>query len=148
MWVANGQSGYQYETLSHRRHPTKRSRFRCVRSRHMIEPSDHRIGGFHHSLQSTLPCLRCRSHICTDYRAIDLSYCSRSYETNARCVSGHFICGRCHGSSARDFITQFRLHITQRDPVQMAHLMTRYPLNKECVQTDCPLDIDDPILYS
>ncbi len=51
-------------------------------------------------------------------------YCGKTYESNARCSQGHFVCDACHAADAGELIERFCRETKLRDPVEIAiHLM-------------------------
>ena len=54
-------------------------------------------------------------------------YCGKPYESNARCVQGHFVCDGCHDADANDLIEQYCLQTTLNDPVEMAMTLMHHP---------------------
>lgn len=59
--------------------------------------------------------------------AMTCAYCGKTFESNARCVQGHFVCDACHGAQADDLIEQYCAQTTLRDPVEMAITLMRHP---------------------
>ena len=54
-------------------------------------------------------------------------YCGETHSANASCVDGHFVCDRCHGSSANDLIERTCLQETGSDPLALAIKLMRSP---------------------
>jgi hypothetical protein len=54
-------------------------------------------------------------------------YCGQTFESNARCAQGHFVCDTCHGAEANDLIEQYCLQTALTDPVEMAVNLMSHP---------------------
>ena len=54
-------------------------------------------------------------------------YCGKEYESNARCVLGHFVCDTCHGADANTLIERFCTETRLTDPVKIAITIMRHP---------------------
>lgn len=54
-------------------------------------------------------------------------YCSKTFESNARCSQGHFICDACHSADAGSLIEQFCAETPLADPVGIALTLMRHP---------------------
>jgi len=51
--------------------------------------------------------------------------CKKVYESNVRCINGHFICDGCHSLPANDLIKQFCIVSDLKDPIGMALILMR-----------------------
>jgi len=54
-------------------------------------------------------------------------YCGKTYESNARCSQGHFVCDACHSADAGSLIEQFCAETLLKDPVEIAFTLMRHP---------------------
>ena len=54
-------------------------------------------------------------------------YCGRSFESNARCAQGHFVCDLCHSADGSDLIEQYCNQTSETDPVEMAITLMHHP---------------------
>ena len=54
-------------------------------------------------------------------------FCKKIYESNVKCVNGHFICDSCHSLPANDLIKQFCISSELKDPIEMALILMRNP---------------------
>lgn len=52
-------------------------------------------------------------------------FCKKIYESNVKCVNGHFICDGCHSLPANDLIKQFCIVSDSKDPIEMALVLMR-----------------------
>ncbi len=57
-------------------------------------------------------------------------HCQETSYANVSCVHGHFVCDRCHGSSANDLIERYCTQTTETDPVAIATALMQSPLLK------------------
>lgn len=62
--------------------------------------------------------------------ALECFYCHKTYDSNVKCLDGHFVCDRCHSSSANDLIENFSSTTTLEDPLEMALILMRSPAVK------------------
>lgn len=58
-------------------------------------------------------------------QSMECYYCRRSFESNAQCADGHFICDDCHSFPADKLIEQFCMGSNLTDPIQMAQILMR-----------------------
>jgi hypothetical protein len=74
-------------------------------------------------------CLLCGQDLVylTETKPMTCVYCGRTFDSNASCKQGHFVCDACHGSSANDLIEQFCLQAKSTDPVEMAFTLMNHP---------------------
>ncbi len=54
-------------------------------------------------------------------------YCKNSFESNTRCLDGHYVCDNCHGLPAHDLIKKFCFNSKLEDPLEMALILMRNP---------------------
>lgn len=54
-------------------------------------------------------------------------YCSQTFESNACCADGHFVCDACHSADASSLIEQFCSRTQLTDPVEIALILMRHP---------------------
>lgn len=52
-------------------------------------------------------------------------YCNKIYNSNVRCVDGHFICDKCHSLSAFDLIEEFCINTALKNPIEIALILMR-----------------------
>ena len=62
--------------------------------------------------------------------ALECSYCHKIYDSNVKCLDGHFVCDRCHSASANELIESFCSASTLEDPLEMALTLMRNPVVK------------------
>lgn len=60
-------------------------------------------------------------------RAMTCAVCGRTYESNAACVNGHYICDGCHARGGVASITLCALQSESVNPVEIATRMMRSP---------------------
>ena len=53
--------------------------------------------------------------------------CGDSFEADASCTVGHYVCNTCHSGSANDWIEGYCLHSTETDPVAIATTLMNSP---------------------
>lgn len=54
-------------------------------------------------------------------------YCNETYDSNVKCVDGHFICDRCHRLSANELIEEYCIKTESEDPLELAITLMRNP---------------------
>lgn len=54
-------------------------------------------------------------------------YCGKTFESNARCAAGHFVCDACHGADAVSLIERFCTETRLTDPVEIAFTLMHHP---------------------
>jgi hypothetical protein len=54
-------------------------------------------------------------------------YCDRLLPANARCRNGHFVCDRCHGTTAREVITRLCVESRDTDPLALFERIRTHP---------------------
>jgi hypothetical protein len=91
----------------------------------MVEMPMRRIGLMNHKTG----CLVCGGELVYSEttKSISCFYCGSSYETNAACTDGHFVCDACHSSLANDLIEKFCIHTQSTDPIAQAILLMNNP---------------------
>lgn len=72
-------------------------------------------------------CIVCgRELVCkNDSEKLECYFCKKIYESNVKCVNGHFICDNCHSQPANEFIKQFCIISKLEDPLEMALILMR-----------------------
>lgn len=60
--------------------------------------------------------------------ALECFYCHQVYDSNVKCLDGHFVCDRCHSASANKLIESFCTTSTMEDPLEMALILMRNPV--------------------
>ena len=87
----------------------------------MLAPMEHKTG-----------CLICGKELVyfDEVRLLKCYYCGETENANASCVDGHFVCDRCHGSSANDLIEHYCGKSQETDPIKMAVELMSSPLIK------------------
>ena len=56
---------------------------------------------------------------------IECVYCGQSFESNASCANGHYICDSCHSFPATRLIREFCVSTKLRDPIEIAMILMR-----------------------
>jgi hypothetical protein len=76
---------------------------------------------------SATGCLVCQSELEYAKSASDrvCSLCQESSSSTSVCARGHFVCDRCHGASANEFIERVCLASDARDPIALATVFMR-----------------------
>jgi hypothetical protein len=54
-------------------------------------------------------------------------YCGNTFQSNAECSNGHFVCDYCHASSANQIIMKFCSQSTSTNPVELANDIMKHP---------------------
>ena len=54
-------------------------------------------------------------------------FCEEEYESNARCINGHFVCDKCHSLSANEVISRFCINSESIDPVELVVSLMKNP---------------------
>lgn len=74
-------------------------------------------------------CLICGSDIeYTDHEQLfACNFCGRSFQSNAACTQGHFICDDCHAVDAMEVIFRTCLDHTGTNPVELASRIMHHP---------------------
>jgi hypothetical protein len=54
-------------------------------------------------------------------------FCQEEYESNARCLNGHFVCDKCHSLPASEVISHFCISSDSKDPLEMAVSLMKSP---------------------
>lgn len=54
-------------------------------------------------------------------------YCHKIYESNVRCEAGHFVCDKCHSSSANELIENFCIATKLENPLEIALILMKNP---------------------
>ncbi|MCG8568563.1 MAG: DUF5714 domain-containing protein, partial [Spirochaetes bacterium] len=77
-------------------------------------------------------CLICGAALqyLTELKKLKCEYCGLSFEANASCKKGHYICDGCHSSSALDIIEKYCLTSQLINPVEMANHLMSHPAIK------------------
>jgi hypothetical protein len=55
------------------------------------------------------------------------AYCGGTYQSEASCEQGHFVCDTCHGADGSDLIERYCLQATSRNPLEMALTLMSHP---------------------
>lgn len=54
-------------------------------------------------------------------------YCHKNFDSNAKCVNGHFVCDACHSLPASELIESHCIASTSEDPLELALNLMRSP---------------------
>lgn len=73
-------------------------------------------------MQTESGCLICKEDLVYNHisEKMTCTICGREFDSNAKCVNGHFICDSCHESDAVDFIESFCQNTDNTDPLLSA----------------------------
>jgi len=58
------------------------------------------------------------------------SICGHAFNTNGYCVNSHFVCDRCHSSSAIEYIEKYCISTKMTDPIELAQTLMQSPTIK------------------
>jgi hypothetical protein len=72
-------------------------------------------------------CLICGADLVYSEAQRTCYYCGQSYEANAACANGHYVCDACHSLSANDLIEQYCTQTDATDAVAMAITLMNNP---------------------
>jgi hypothetical protein len=74
-------------------------------------------------------CMLCGKPLVYQQQVFDQTcvYCGGTFESQACCVQGHFVCDACHSADASDLIEKFCLGSKSRNPVEMAVTLMSHP---------------------
>jgi hypothetical protein len=74
-------------------------------------------------------CLVCGAELKyeNDYRKMKCVFCGKTFDSNVSCLNGHFICDACHSLPAGDFIAQFCIASSSKNPIEQAIELMRDP---------------------
>ncbi len=74
-------------------------------------------------------CLVCGSELVYSAKSdkLECYYCEKIFESNVKCVNGHFVCDSCHSLPASDLIKQFCINSKSENPIEMALTLMRNP---------------------
>lgn len=77
-------------------------------------------------------CLLCGAELIygTQPRLLSCTLCGTAASSPAHCAQGHFVCDRCHGLPALDFIEQTCRASSDPDPIRLADALMRNPAVK------------------
>ena len=53
-------------------------------------------------------------------------YCGKSYQADASCTKGHYVCDKCHSTSANDLIEQYCISTQSQDPLDLALILMKH----------------------
>ena len=62
--------------------------------------------------------------------ALACFYCHKIYDSNVKCLEGHFVCDICHSTSANELIESFCSTSTLEDPLEIALILMMNPAVK------------------
>jgi len=54
-------------------------------------------------------------------------FCEEEFESNVRCINGHFVCDKCHSSPANAVISHFCINSKSKDPIELAVSLMKNP---------------------
>jgi hypothetical protein len=57
------------------------------------------------------------------HKNLECLICHRTRPSNATCLSGHFVCDRCHSLSANDLVEEACINSVSRDPLELARMI-------------------------
>lgn len=60
-------------------------------------------------------------------KTLTCEICGQSFESNAACQQGHFVCDACHAKSAQQHITELAAKTESKNPVTIATAMMQNP---------------------
>lgn len=61
---------------------------------------------------------------------VQCQLCERRFESDVRCVSGHFVCDACHRLGAIEYIERFCVQSSVTDPLELAISLMKHPTVK------------------
>ncbi len=81
-----------------------------------IKPIDDRTG-----------CMICRRELVYGEKTepLECYFCKKVFESNVKCINGHYVCDNCHSMPATEFIKQFCSISKSSDPLEMAIIIMR-----------------------
>lgn len=62
-----------------------------------------------------------------ELRPLTCSLCGKTFEANAHCKDGHYICDHCHGKDSLALITELCLKSPATDPIRLAQEIMAFP---------------------
>jgi hypothetical protein len=74
-------------------------------------------------------CMICTENLVyyNDYRKSECFICKSTFDANAECRKGHFVCDECHSASANQFIKTYCVNSKGEDPLSMADIIMKHP---------------------
>jgi hypothetical protein len=77
----------------------------------------------------TSNCMICNSELVYQNNSSEMKcyYCGKSFESNASCANGHFVCDACHAADANDIIFSTCLESDSKNPIQLASQIMKHP---------------------
>ncbi len=76
-------------------------------------------------------CLICGGEIkYGEAQKLECFYCHETYESNAECEEGHFVCDKCHSLAGAELIEKFCTATELKDPLEIAQTLMRNPTIK------------------
>jgi len=80
-------------------------------------------------MESKSGCLICGKELVYsgDSEKIDCYYCHQSFDSNTKCIDGHYICDNCHSAPAFDIIQNFCNTTDLTDPLKIALALMKHP---------------------
>jgi len=74
-------------------------------------------------------CLACGAELKYEdnYTKTKCYFCQEEYDSNVRCINGHFVCDKCHSSPASVVISQICIDSESKDPIELAVSLMKNP---------------------
>jgi len=74
-------------------------------------------------------CFVCKEELIyiNEFEKMECIFCKDTFESNAKCKSGHFVCDSCHSASAIDFITTYCKNSNKKNPTEIANEIMAHP---------------------
>jgi len=61
------------------------------------------------------------------YSKLRCFFCREEYESNVKCIEGHFVCDECHSLPANEVISHFCINSKSKDPIELAVSLMKNP---------------------
>ena len=74
-------------------------------------------------------CLACGAELKYEvkYTKLICYFCKEEYESNVKCINGHYICDKCHSLTANEIISHFCINSESKDPIELAVDLMKNP---------------------
>lgn len=63
----------------------------------------------------------------TGREKVECFYCHESFDTDVKCVKGHFVCDKCHSLAANELIRNFCVETKLENPVEITLTLMKNP---------------------
>jgi len=96
------------------------------------EPKEKPKAASHHvglSMKNMEGCMVCGAELeyLTEYKTMTCAFCGEEHEANGHCISGHFVCDKCHSRDGMEVLPHLLKSSTETDLIELLKKTRNHP---------------------